>query len=86
MEGLDLVDVPEYGLLLAGDVRWGVRALHMLDVVGGEEVHLFDKLCLAVDHVLDQLAGEDRALWIYYGLPLSVVVFLACAQHRTESS
>ena len=57
MEGLDLMDVPEYGLLLAGDVRWGVRALHLLDVVGGEEVHLFDKLCLAVDHVLDQLAG-----------------------------
>lgn len=44
MEGLDIVNVPEYGVLLAADIRRCVWAVCVLQVMGGEEVYLFYKL------------------------------------------
>lgn len=44
MEVFDIIDVPEYGVLLAGDLRWGVKAVHMLQVMEGKEVDIFHKL------------------------------------------
>ncbi len=44
MEGLDIIDVPEYGFLLAADISRCIRAVCMLQVTGGKEVYLFYKL------------------------------------------
>lgn len=44
MEGLDVFNVPEYVPLVAGDIRRCIRAVGMLQMVGGKEVDLFDKL------------------------------------------
>ena len=44
MEGLDIVNVPEDDALLAADILRSVSAVCMLQVMGGEEVHLFYKL------------------------------------------
>lgn len=44
MEGLDVIDVPEYGFLLAVDVGRCVSAVCMLHVMGGKEVYLLYKL------------------------------------------
>lgn len=44
MEGLDIINVPEYDFLLAADIRRCIRAVCVLQVMGGKEVDLFDKL------------------------------------------
>lgn len=44
MEGLDIINVPEYGFLLAADIRRCIRAVCMLHVMGCKEVYLFYKL------------------------------------------
>lgn len=44
MEGLDVIDVPEYGVLLAADIRRYIGAVGMLHVMGGKELYLFYKL------------------------------------------
>lgn len=44
VEGLDIVDVPEYGVLLAADLRRCIGAFCVLQVMGGKEVYLFYKL------------------------------------------
>lgn len=48
MEVFDIIDVPEYGVFLAGDLRWGVKAVHMLQVMDGEKVDIFHKLRLTI--------------------------------------
>lgn len=60
MEGLDVINVPENGFLLAGDIRRYIRAVHMLQVVGGEEINLSDKLWFAIYQVLNQLAWDMK--------------------------
>ncbi len=60
VEGLDLVNVPEYGVLVAAELRWCIRTVSMLQVMGGKEVHLFDKLRFTIYQVLDQLAEERK--------------------------
>lgn len=44
MEGFDIINVSENSLFLAGDVRRCIRTVCMLQVMGGEEFHLLDKL------------------------------------------
>lgn len=44
MEGLDIINVPEYGVLLAGDLRRCIGAGCMLQVMERKEVYLFYKL------------------------------------------
>lgn len=44
MEGLDIINVSEYSLLLAADFRWCTWDVCMLQVVGGKEVYLLYKL------------------------------------------
>lgn len=44
MEGLDLLNVPEYDVFLAGDLRRCIRTVSMPQVMEGEEVYLFYKL------------------------------------------
>lgn len=44
MEGLDIINVPEYGVLLAGDLRRCIGADCMLQVMECKEVYLFYKL------------------------------------------
>lgn len=52
MEGLDIINVPENGSLLATDIRWCIRAVCMLHVMRGEEVYLLYKLGLTIYQVL----------------------------------
>lgn len=44
VEGLDIINVPEYGVLLAADLRRCIRLICMLQVVEGKEVYLFYEL------------------------------------------
>lgn len=44
VEGLDLINVPEYGVLLVADLRRCIGAVCVLQVMGGKEVHLFYEL------------------------------------------
>lgn len=44
VEALDIINVPKYGFLLAADIRWCIGNVSMLQVMGGKEVYLFDKL------------------------------------------
>ena len=60
MEGFDVLDVAEDGVLLGGDVSGGVGAVAVLHVVRGEELHLLHKLYLTAHQVLDQLPGWSR--------------------------
>lgn len=48
MEGFDVVDVPEDGVLLAADFRWRVGAVRVLQVMEREEVDVFYKLGFAI--------------------------------------
>lgn len=43
MEGLDLLNVPEYDVFLAADLKRHIRTVCMLQVMDGEEVYLFYK-------------------------------------------
>lgn len=62
MEGLDIVNVPEYGVLLAADIRRCIGAVCMLEVMGGKEIYLFYKLRFTIYQVLDQLAEDIKQL------------------------
>lgn len=44
MEGFDVFNVSEYGVLLAADLSRCIGTLRMLQVARGKEVDLFDKL------------------------------------------
>lgn len=44
MEGLDIINVPEYGVLLAADISRCIGAVCVLQVMGGKEVYLLYKL------------------------------------------
>lgn len=56
MEGFDVADISENGLFLVGDIRRCIRSFSMLQVVGGEEVHLRHKLRFSIYQVLYQMA------------------------------
>lgn len=56
VEGLDVVNVPKYGVLLAADLCWCISTGCLGQVVEGEQVYLFHKLCLAVQQLLDEMA------------------------------
>lgn len=60
VEGFNLLDVPEYGLFVAADVRRCFRAFCLFQVMRGKEVHLFDKVRFSIYQVLDQLAGNKK--------------------------
>lgn len=60
MEGVDVINVPEYGFRLAADIGRRIGAVGMLPVMGGEEVHLFDKLRLSIYQFLDELAEDMK--------------------------
>lgn len=62
MEGFDVFNVPEDGLLLAADFRWSIRTLCMLQVMEGEEVDVFYELGFTIYQVLDELAGVMKVL------------------------
>lgn len=72
MEGFDIFNVPEDGLLLAADFRWRIRTVCMLQVMEGEKVDIFYKLRFASYEVLDQLAAGMINLVMF-----SVVVLIA---------
>lgn len=62
MEGFDVLNVPEDGLLLAADFRWCIRTVCMLQVMEGEEVDIFYELGFTIYQVLDELAGDMKIL------------------------
>lgn len=62
MEGFDVFNVPEDGLLLAADFRWCIRTVCMLQVMEGEEVDIFYELGFTIYQVLDELAGDMKVL------------------------
>lgn len=62
MEGFDVFNVPEDGLLLAADFRWCIRTVCMLQVMEGEEVDIFYELGFPIYQVLDELAGDMKVL------------------------
>lgn len=67
MEGINVCDVPEDGLLLAAHAGWNICAgLQVLQVVGSKEVHFFHKLLLAGDDLLNQLAEKHLSIYHYY--------------------
>lgn len=56
VEGLDVVNVPEYGVLLAADLCWCIGTGCLTQMVEGERFYLFHKLRLAVQQLLDEMA------------------------------
>lgn len=56
VEGLDVVNVPEYGVLLAADLCWCIGTGCLIQMVEGEHVYFFHKLCLTVQQLLDEMA------------------------------
>lgn len=58
MEGCDIIDIPENGLFLGGDIGRCIRTISMLQVVRGEEIHLLHKLRFSTYQVLYQLANN----------------------------
>lgn len=62
VEGLDIINVPEYGVLLAADLRRCIRLVCMLQVVEGKEVYLFYELRFTIYQLLDEMAGNMKHL------------------------
>lgn len=62
VEGLDILNVPEYGVLLAVDLRRCIRLVCMLQVVEGKEVYLFYELRFTIYQLLDEMAGNMKHL------------------------
>lgn len=62
MEGFDVFNVPEDGLLLAADFRWCIWTLCMLQVMEGKEVDVLYELGFTIYQVLDELAGDMKVL------------------------
>lgn len=60
VEGFDIFNVPEDGVLLAADLRRCVRTVGVLHVMEGEEVDIFYELGFAIYQVLDELAGGTK--------------------------
>lgn len=60
VEGLDVIDVPEYGVLLAANLCWCIGTVCLIQMVEGEHVYLFHKLCLTVHQLLDEMATNTR--------------------------
>lgn len=58
MKGLNIIDVSEYGFLLAADIRRCIRALCLLQVMGCKEFNLLYELRFSIYQVLDQLARD----------------------------
>lgn len=66
VEALDVVNVPEYGVLLAADLCWCVGTGCLVQMVEGEQVYLFHKLSLAVQQLLDEMAMNTDKTSGYY--------------------
>lgn len=62
VEGLDIINVPEYGVLLAADLRRCIRLVCMLQVVEGKEVHIFYELRFTIYQLLDEVARNMKHL------------------------